>query len=101
MRKGRPIKTRLIQQEPKTKQFSPRGKAGRPGHSELKHEEFEAIRLNDHLGLRQDESARFMKVSQQTFSRILTRARKAVAEALVTGKIIKVDGGNFKIVFKR
>lgn len=94
---GRPKKPRIVRKEPGTKQFSPRGQRGRPGHNQLKVEELEAIRLIDHMGLDQTESAKCMHISQQTFSRILKNARKIVAEALVLGHIIKVSGGEFKI----
>lgn len=94
---GRPVKARIIRKEPSTKQFSPRGRIGRPGYRELKFEEIESIRLTDYMGLDQRESARYMGVSQQTFSRVLRNARKAVAEALINGEIIKVQGGDFKI----
>lgn len=95
--RGRPKKTRKIQNEPNTRQFSPRGHRGRPGYNELKVEELEAIRLSDHLGLKQAESAKCMGISQQTFSRILINGRRSLAEALVLGRIIKVNGGDFKI----
>ena len=94
---GRPKKVRKVQKEPNTKQFSPRGTRGRPGYNQLKVEELEAIRLSDHMGLKQAEAAKCMGISQQTFSRILRNARKTLAEALVLGHIIKVDGGVFKI----
>ena len=94
---ARPIKIRIIRKEPPIKQFSPRGKRGRPGYLELKFEEFEAIRLSDHLGLGQKESARFMGISQQTYSRVLKEARKCVAGALVKGNIIKVKGGEYEL----
>lgn len=94
---GRPKKVRKVQKEPNTKQFSPRGTRGRPGYNQLKVEELEAIRLSDHMGLKQAEAAAFMGISQQTFSRVLRNARKALAEALVLGHIIKVNGGVFKI----
>jgi predicted DNA-binding protein (UPF0251 family) len=94
---GRPKKIRKIQREPNTKQFSPRGRRGRPGYSQLKVEELEAIRLADHMGLKQAEAAVYMGISQQTFSRILKNARKCLAEALVLGHIIRVAGGVFKI----
>ena len=98
MKKGRPRKIRMVQKEPKTRQFSPRGRIGRPGNMELKYEEFEAIRLSDYLGMRQSEAADFMKISQQTFSRVIRAGRKHVAEALVKGLIIKVGGGDFRII---
>jgi Predicted DNA-binding proteins len=94
---GRPIKSRIVRKDPDTKQFSPRGHRGRPGYNELKMEEVEAIRLIDHMGLKQAQAAGSMGVSQQTFSRVLRKARKALAEALVLGHIIKVQGGVFKI----
>lgn len=94
--RGRPRKPRLVRNQPKTKLFSPRGRIGRPGHRELKYEELEAIRLSDFMGLSQKEAAGHMDVSQQTFSRVLRNARKCLAEALIRGEIIKVQGGVFK-----
>ena len=93
---ARPRKIRIIRKEPPVKQFSPRGKRGRPGYLELKFEEFEAIRLSDHLGLDQLESARFMGISQQTYSRVLKEARKCVAGALINGNIIRIKGGEYE-----
>jgi uncharacterized protein len=95
--KGRPKKKRVISAEPQIKQFSPRGRVGRPDYGELKYEELEAIRLSDYMVLSQIEAARNMGISQQTYSRVLKSARKNVAEALVNGKIIRVLGGDFKI----
>ncbi|MCX5713433.1 MAG: DUF134 domain-containing protein [Candidatus Omnitrophica bacterium] len=94
---GRPIKVRKVHKDPDTKQFSPRGHRGRPGYNVLKVEEVEAIRLIDHMGLKQGQAAGSMGVSQQTFSRVLRNARKSLAEALVLGRIIRVSGGVFKI----
>ena len=88
--KGRPRKPRTIEGRPVVIQFSPRGKPGRPDEVELIAEEFEALRLADYKGKTQAEAAKSMKISQQTFSRTVTRARKAIAEALVKGKIIKI-----------
>jgi rubrerythrin len=39
-----------------------------------------------------------MGVSRATFGRILHKARQTVADALINGKAIKVDGGNYKMV---
>ena len=55
-------------------------------------EELEALRLNDYLALSQTESAKKMDTSQSTFQRILTSARKKVAEALVKGKALRIAG---------
>jgi len=95
--KGRPTKYRIVSKEPKISQFSPRGKAGRPDEVELKMDQFEAIRLADFEGKGQKEAAKSMRISQQTFSRILAKARKAMADGLVQGKIIRVQGGTYVI----
>jgi len=42
-------------------------------------------------GLDQVEAAKRMKISQATLCRILTSARKKVAEALIEGKAIKIS----------
>lgn len=91
--RGRPKKCRFIKSSPKIVRFSPRGRAGRPDEIELKMEEFEAIRLADYTGLKQAEAAKSMQVSQQTFSRILRKARKTLSDAFINGKIIKIKGG--------
>lgn len=57
----------------------------------LELDEFEAIRLKDHEGLYQDAAAEKMKISRQTFGRILESAHKKIAEALVNGKAIRIE----------
>ena len=93
--RGRPKKYRIIRKGPKISQFSPRGRPGRPDETELKMDEFEAIRLADFEGISQKEAAKSMKISQQTFSRILNKAHRTIAGALVHGKIIKIQGGSY------
>lgn len=63
----------------------------------VKIEEFEAIRLKDHLKQDQEECARRMHVSRPTFQRILGEARSKLADALLNGKAIRIEGGNFCI----
>ena len=92
--RGRPKKPRTVQINPKIERFSPRGKPGRPDEIQLNIDEFEALRLADYQGLSQKEAAKSMQISQQTFSRILKKARRIVAEAIATGKIILIQGGN-------
>ena len=88
--RGRPKKRRFIQKEPNIRQFSPRGRHGRPGYIELSLEGYEALRLTDFLGYSQKEAAESMKVSQQTYSRVLKAARRAVSEAITLGLIITI-----------
>jgi hypothetical protein len=81
--------------DPKISQFSPRGKPGRPNEVDLTIDKFEALRLADHMGLPQKEAAKSMHISQQTFSRVLKRAHKDIANALVNGNTIKIQGGHY------
>jgi predicted DNA-binding protein (UPF0251 family) len=93
--RGRPKKYRIVRIDPLISQFSPRGRPGRPDEIELAMDEFEAIRLTDFMGLNQEKAAESMRISQQTVSRILKRAHKAIASAIVCGKIIKIQGGHY------
>ena len=95
--KGRPVKLRKVAKEPRIAVFSPRGKPGRPDEVNLKYEELEAIRLADLNGMRHKEASSHMGVSRQSFGRVLKRARKTAAEGLVSGKIIRVTGGSYKL----
>lgn len=95
--RGRPKKYRIVRQDPRISQFSQRGKPGRPNEVELTMDEFEAVRLTDYMGLSQKESARSMYISQPTFSRILKRAHKTLANGLISGAIIKIQGGQYVI----
>jgi len=60
-------------------------------------EKMEAIRLKDIEELELEECAQEMNVSRTTFSRILESARKSIADALLNGKAIKIEGGNFEV----
>lgn len=56
-------------------------------------DELEAIRLADVEGLYQEAAAARMAVSRPTFGRILDGARRKVADALVRGKALRIEGG--------
>lgn len=56
-------------------------------------DEFEALRLADLDGLHQEPAARQMNVSRPTFSRVLDAARRKLADALVHGKALRIEGG--------
>lgn len=60
-------------------------------------DELEAIRLKDLEGLEQEVCAEQMGVSRPTFQRIITQARSKLARALVKGKAIRIEGGNYKL----
>ncbi|MFC1548880.1 DUF134 domain-containing protein [Candidatus Omnitrophota bacterium] len=96
MPEGRPIKKRVVRDKPGSFRFSPRGRRGKPDNVILRFEEFEALRLADHLSKGHEEAAASMNISRQTFERILKKARKTVSDAIVNGKGIKIWGGSYK-----
>lgn len=93
-RPGRPVHCRRVGDTPKVTCFLPEGIP--PSLLEnvvLSFDEIEALRLADKLGLYQAVAAGKMNVSRQTFGRIIESARRKVAEALVEGKSICIEGG--------
>ena len=64
-------------------------------------DECEAIRLADFEGLYQEQAAEKMAVSRQTFGRIIESAHKKVAEVLVKGKALKIEGGEIEMAEMR
>jgi len=56
-------------------------------------DEVEALRLADLLGQYQEQAAEQMKISRPTFARIVEQARRKVAEALIHGKALRLEGG--------
>ncbi len=94
----RPTKPRWVEFVPCVTYFKP---AGVP-MSELSEvtlgvDEAEAIRLKDYIGLEQEQCAMRMNLAQSTFQRILTGARTKVAKALVDGRALKIEGGNYLV----
>ncbi len=57
----------------------------------LSMDEIEAISLAAHEGLYHEDAALRMKISRQTFGRILNGAHKKVAECLIKGKALRID----------
>jgi predicted DNA-binding protein (UPF0251 family)/predicted Fe-Mo cluster-binding NifX family protein len=95
----RPRKCRMVSQIPSVIYFKPRGIPMRQlAEVYLPLEGFEALRLADLEGCKHEEAAKKMNVSRQTFGRILSQARHSVAEALVHGFALRIDGGDFMIV---
>jgi len=60
-------------------------------------DEVEALRLADLNGLYQEQAAERMKISRPTFSRIVESARRKVADTLIHGKALRLEGGAVKI----
>jgi predicted DNA-binding protein (UPF0251 family) len=62
----------------------------------LSHEELEAMRLVDLLGLDQENASSKMGVSRRSFANDLKSGRKKLLTALTKGMAIRIDGGDFR-----
>ncbi|MBU2229283.1 DUF134 domain-containing protein [Patescibacteria group bacterium] len=88
----RPRKIRKIQFNPKVLYYKPRGIPLRNLEEvALSMDEVEALRVKYVKGFDQIVCATNMKVSQSTFQRILSSANKKIAEAIISGKAIRIE----------
>jgi predicted DNA-binding protein (UPF0251 family) len=88
----RPKKYRCIKCKPDANYFKPRGiPLVDLEEISLTPCEMEALSLADYEGLYHEKAAIQMKISRQTFGRILNVARKKVAECLLKGKALKIE----------
>ncbi|MGB9715765.1 MAG: DUF134 domain-containing protein [Thermodesulfovibrionales bacterium] len=89
---ARPKKCRYVRCNPDAVYFKPRGIP--MVHLEeiaLTIDELEAIRLADFEELYHEDAAKRMKISRQTFGRIISNAHKKVSECLIKGKALKIE----------
>jgi predicted DNA-binding protein (UPF0251 family) len=99
---GRHQLCRTIHKEPEVITFKPVGiPASHLDCVTLTVDELEAVRLAGLEGLYQEEAARRMRVSRQTFGRIVGSAHRKIADVLVNGKLLNVKGGNVRMAAKR
>jgi uncharacterized protein len=92
----RPVTPRRILFQPEITYFKPAGIPLRElSEIVLSFEEIESLRLKDVINLDQTNAAEEMRISQSTFFRILSNARKKVSDAIVNGKAIRVQGGSY------
>ena len=98
----RPKQSRHISAEPQVTYFKPQGvpmiylKEVR-----LSVEGLEALRLADLEGLTAVQAAQHMHISRHTFGRVLQEARRAVAQALVQGRALCIEGGVYDYLPKK
>lgn len=90
----RPPCCRRVSSRPVASVFKPiDAPACQSGEVVLTLDEFEAIRLADFDGLYQEQAAKHMNVSRATFGRVLENAHRKIGQALVSGLLLKIDGG--------
>lgn len=92
----RPIKSRLICSMPKNNNFGPKNCRSKE-IIKMTLEELESIRLIDYEKLTQEESSKFMGVARTTIQRIYDIAREKLADSLINGKMLVIEGGNYHI----
>ena len=92
----RPVEKRCVRGTPPCNAFKPAGiPAAKLDEVTLTVDEYEAIRLVDYEQMYQEQAAETMGVSRQTVGRILERARRKVADMLVHGKVLRIEGGEY------
>ena len=95
----RPFKCRRVCGNPAADYFKPRGVPVSVLQEVcLTLDEFEAIRLADVEGLYQEDAAKKMNISRQTFGNIIEAAHKKIADVIVNGKALKIEGGVVKMM---
>ena len=91
----RPPKNRRVNEPPLFTEFKPMGVA--PGMLDtvvMTIDEYEALRLADYEGMSHEQAAEQMEISRPTFTRLLDSAHKKLAQMLVQGKRLIIEGGN-------
>ena len=93
----RPVKCRKVCHFPNVLEFLPADDTEKKTPIVLTVDEYETIRLLDKKGYSQEQCAASMQVARTTVQRIYEIARKKIADALIDGYPLKIEGGDFKI----
>jgi len=94
---SRPKKCRCIGCKPNASFFKPQGTPlADLEQVDLGLDELEAMRLADYEGFYHEEAATSMNVSRATFGRIISEARRKVADAIIHGKALTIENKNVK-----
>ncbi len=94
---ARPKKYRKVCHFPQTLSFVPSDGAEERTPVILTVDEYETIRLIDRDGLSQEVCGERMKVARTTVQMIYTSARKKLADALVEGRPLRIEGGDYRL----
>lgn len=94
----RPMKWRKVCCLPENNRFGPLDlNADENNYITMTVDEYETIRLIDLEGFTQEECANQMKVARTTIQGIYIGARKKLAESLVNGKMLVIEGGEYRL----
>ena len=95
---SRPRKWRKVCCLPDSDEFGPLNQQSKQKHVVfMTVDEYETIRLIDLEGLTQEECANQMNIARTTVQGIYTEARKKLAESLVNGRVLRIEGGDYKL----
>ena len=95
---SRPKCCRRIGCMPDKNYFKPRGiPSSQLDEVVLSIDEFEAVHLADYEEMYQEQAALSMNISRQTFGRIIAAAHKKIADVLINGKALKIEGGEIAV----
>lgn len=92
----RPPKWRNICSLPRYNRFGPLSTPPQ-GTITMLLDEYEAIRLIDMEGYTQEECAVQMQVARTTVQGIYAKAREKIALAIVKGKFLQIEGGEYQL----
>lgn len=94
----RPFKWRRVCCLPDNNRYGPLdANADDNGVVQMSVDEYETIRLIDTEGYTQEECAEHMNVSRSTIQSIYDSARKKLSESLVFGKVLWIEGGEYRL----
>lgn len=93
----RPKKCRKVCSLPENPAFVPLNGGADKAPVILAVDEYEAVRLIDKEGLSQEECGAYMHVARTSVQLIYASARRKIAEALVDGLPLKIEGGDYKL----
>ena len=90
----RPQFNRIVNEPPLYSHFKPTGVRGQDVKQiVLTLDEFEAFRLADQLAYSHAQAADEMEISRSTFSRLIVKARKKIADFIIQGGVLTIGGG--------
>ena len=93
----RKVKCRKVCHYPQTLEFLPQNNNAELEPIVLTVDEYEAIRLIDRRGMSQEQCAAFMQIARTTVQRIYETARKKLADFVVEGRPLRIEGGDFRL----
>ena len=95
---ARPKKWRKVCCLPENSKFGPLNeKSNQENYITMTVDEYETIRLIDLEGFTQEECANQMNVARSTVQGIYNDARKKLAESLVNGNVLWIEGGEYQL----